>query len=63
MPMWARFMKEATRGDEPRWLLPPRGFDDSRMTRVADAGEGSDEGAGTNDRRRGFWARLFRRGK
>ena len=26
VPLWARFMKEATKGDKPQWYSPPRGI-------------------------------------
>jgi len=26
VPLWARFMKEATKGDKPEWYSPPRGI-------------------------------------
>jgi membrane carboxypeptidase/penicillin-binding protein len=28
VPLWTQFMKSATRGDPPRWLVKPRGLDD-----------------------------------
>ncbi|HXW04966.1 MAG TPA: PBP1A family penicillin-binding protein, partial [Vicinamibacterales bacterium] len=57
VPLWAQFMKVATRGDAPRWLRAPRAIEDDGRTPgviVADAD-------GPTPRKRGFWARLFGR--
>jgi membrane carboxypeptidase/penicillin-binding protein len=34
VPMWARFMKLATRGDQPRWFDPPPGLTAARVCRL-----------------------------
>jgi len=35
VPLWARFMIEATRGDEPDWYIPPAGIVSLRACRVS----------------------------
>ena len=35
VPMWARFMKAATKGDKPEWLLPPRGVTSAVVCRMS----------------------------
>jgi 1A family penicillin-binding protein len=34
VPMWARFMRLATRGDQPRWFDPPPGITAARVCRL-----------------------------
>jgi membrane carboxypeptidase/penicillin-binding protein len=53
VPLWARFMKSATRGDPARWLAAPAGLDPGEHLR---GGSGDEEHA---TKKRGFWARLF----
>jgi penicillin-binding protein 1A len=54
VPLWARFMTSATTGDPVRWLARPRGIDDERLERVAEAG---------GEKKRGFWSRIFSLGR
>jgi len=35
VPMWAKFMKAATKGDKPDWLLPPRGVTSASVCRIS----------------------------
>jgi len=35
VPMWAKFMKAATKGDKPDWLLPPRGVTSAVVCRMS----------------------------
>lgn len=35
VPLWARFMKEATRGDRPEWFTPPRGIVSASVCRLS----------------------------
>ena len=35
VPLWARFMKEATKGDKPAWYSPPRGVVGVNVCRVS----------------------------
>jgi len=35
VPMWARFMKVATKGDEPEWITPPPGVTTATVCRVS----------------------------
>jgi 1A family penicillin-binding protein len=35
VPMWARFMKEATRNDKPDWFARPRGMTTARICRLS----------------------------
>lgn len=35
VPMWAKFMKAATTGDKPDWLLPPRGVTSAVVCRIS----------------------------
>jgi len=35
VPMWARFMKDATRGDKPDWLIPPSGISTAQVCRLS----------------------------
>ncbi len=35
VPMWAKFMKAATRNDKPDWLLPPRGVTSATVCRIS----------------------------
>jgi penicillin-binding protein 1A len=35
VPLWARFMKEATKGDKPAWYSPPRGIVGVNVCRVS----------------------------
>jgi penicillin-binding protein 1A len=35
VPMWAKFMKSATQGDKPDWLLPPRGVTSASVCRIS----------------------------
>ena len=35
VPMWARFMKIATKGDKPDWLLPPHGVTTASVCRIS----------------------------
>ena len=58
VPLWARFMTNATRSDPVRWLARPRGIDDDRLEMVADAGGERDAGG---EKKRGFWGRIFGR--
>lgn len=45
VPMWARFMKAATRGQAAHWISPPPGAVDARVK--------------PPKQKRGFWSRLF----
>ena len=48
VPMWARFMKEATRGHKAEWLLRPRDADASaRFAKIE------------RPKKRSFWSKLF----
>ena len=58
VPLWARFMTNATRSDPVRWLARPRGIDDDRPEVVADADREKDAGG---EKKPGFWARIFGR--
>ncbi len=55
VPLWTQFMKSATRGDPPRWLVKPRGLDDDERLW---GGVLADDEERT-PKKRGFWARLF----
>ena len=35
VPMWSRFMKDATRGDKPDWLIPPSGISTAQVCRLS----------------------------
>jgi penicillin-binding protein 1A len=35
VPLWARFMKQATRGDKPDWVSRPRGITTARICRLS----------------------------
>jgi penicillin-binding protein 1A len=35
VPMWARFMKSATRGDKPEWPVPPAGITTANVCRLS----------------------------
>jgi penicillin-binding protein 1A len=35
VPLWARFMKDATRGDSPAWFDPPRGIASAAVCRLS----------------------------
>ena len=35
VPMWGKFMKAATQGDKPEWLLPPRGVTSAPVCRIS----------------------------
>ena len=35
VPMWAKFMKTATKGDKPDWLLPPPGVTTASVCRIS----------------------------
>ena len=35
VPMWTRFMKEATRNDKPDWLVPPAGMTTAQVCRLS----------------------------
>jgi membrane carboxypeptidase/penicillin-binding protein len=35
VPLWARFMKEATRGDKPEWFSRPRSITTARICRLS----------------------------
>ncbi len=35
VPMWARFMKGATRDDKPDWLIPPSGISTAQVCRLS----------------------------
>lgn len=35
VPMWTRFMKEATRGDTPEWQVPPSGVTTANVCRLS----------------------------
>jgi len=59
VPMWARFMTSATKGDAVRWIARPRGIDDERLEMVAEAG--GEKAAG--EKKRGFWGRIFSIGR
>jgi len=48
VPMWTRFMKEATKGQKPSWIERPRGG--IRAVRAEPPQEGQ---------KRGFWSRVF----
>ena len=74
VPMWARFMTSATKGDAARWIARPRGSNDARLQRaaaavaetdrVADAGDEKVPVSEANDekkKKKGFWGRIFGR--
>ena len=74
VPMWARFMTSATKGDAARWIARPRGSNDHRLYRAADAGRdnirvadaGGDQESvpvadGEKQKKKGFWGRIFGR--
>ena len=35
VPLWARFMKDATRGDKPAWFTPPKGIVSTQVCRLS----------------------------
>jgi penicillin-binding protein 1A len=35
VPLWARFMNDATRGDKPAWFAPPRGIASTEVCRLS----------------------------
>jgi hypothetical protein len=35
VPIWGRFMKEATEGDQPRWFRPPSGVSSAHICRIS----------------------------
>ena len=35
VPMWAKFMRAATKSDKPEWLLPPRGVTTATVCRIS----------------------------
>jgi membrane peptidoglycan carboxypeptidase len=35
VPLWGRFMKEATRGDKPEWFTPPKGLVGVQVCRIS----------------------------
>ena len=35
VPLWARFMTAATKGDKPKWYTPPRGLSPARVCRIS----------------------------
>jgi penicillin-binding protein 1A len=45
VPIWAKFMKSATRTDKPEWLVPPAGVTSARVCRLSGllATEGCDD--------------------
>jgi penicillin-binding protein 2D len=47
VPMWSRFMKAATKGDEPKWIPRPRG-----AYRAA-------RNPAPIETKRGWWSRMF----
>ena len=65
VPIWGRFMKEATRGDSAAWVRRPAGAGDARVERMdqvaqAEVDEDPDEDtAGPAKKKRGFWSRIF----
>jgi 1A family penicillin-binding protein len=56
VPIWADFMKAATRGEKSRWLKPPPGIKRGENLRNVASLEDA-------PKRRGFWARIFRLGR
>ena len=48
VPMWTKFMKAATKGDEPEWIVRPRGA--SREART---------GQSVPTQKRSWWSRVF----
>jgi membrane carboxypeptidase/penicillin-binding protein len=44
VPIWGRFMKEATRGDKPEWFSPPKGIVSVNVCRIS--GKLPNEGCG-----------------
>jgi 1A family penicillin-binding protein len=45
VPVWAKFMKAATRNDKPEWLVPPPGVTSARVCRISGklAADGCDD--------------------
>jgi penicillin-binding protein 1A len=45
VPVWAKFMKAATRDDKPEWLVPPAGVTSARVCRISGklAADGCDD--------------------
>ncbi len=69
VPMWARFMKGATSGDKPDWLIPPSGISTAQVCRLS--GKLATEGCqdvevvsnnGQIDRRSMVYTEYFARG-
>ena len=61
VPLWARFMTNATRSDPVRWVARPRGIDDERLEMVADARAETEASPAAGEKKRGFWGRIFGR--
>ena len=69
VPLWATFMKEATKGDKPQWLSAPSGITTATVCRISGllAGSGCDhaevvEDDGTLARRSMVYREYFARG-
>jgi penicillin-binding protein 1A len=76
VPMWTRFMKAATKGDEPQWFQRPRGVRNT-MREMPSTMDGVLPGdvvvvSTTNEaptpppakqKKRGWWSRVFGIGK
>ena len=67
VPLWTRFMKAATKGQKASWIDRPRGASrDPRVntaltteSRQAEAEVGTREPAPVEQKKRGFWSRIF----
>jgi penicillin-binding protein 1A len=69
VPIWAKFMKIATRGDAPQWFTPPAGVTTAKICRISGklASPGCNEvevvdAAGQIDRRSMVYTEYFVRG-
>jgi penicillin-binding protein 1A len=69
VPIWAKFMKAATRNDKPEWLVPPSGVTSARVCRLSGllASDGCDDvevvaANGQLERRSMVYTEYFARG-
>jgi penicillin-binding protein 1A len=70
VPLWARFMKTATQGDQPQWLDMPSGITTAKVCRLSGklATDGCDHldvdavPGGSTDRRPAVYTEYFARG-
>jgi 1A family penicillin-binding protein len=64
VPMWARFMKAATKGHKAEWVARPRGaIRDARLQPIAQSVQSAQTAPPAAPAKRSFWSRIFGGGR